>query len=147
MESFAGTTDGSGDLTCSVTTAPRDKNRIIPYTNNGAYLVKVSSISGTTVKIRFYTIQYLKAISTVKEVDNLPTNVVQATSKTTSEGGGVIYSCPDGAPASNTNDHSHGISFQYLHTHNIPNFTTTDSTSGAVTSTSVNCNLLYGAVE
>ena len=145
FESFFGTTDSNGDLTCTTAQKPL-QNGIMAYTSNGAYITKVNSISGTTTKVRFYKIQYDKAISTVKEVDNLPTNVTQATSKTTTEGGGAVYQATNGAPAANLTDHSHGLSFQYLHTHDIPNFTTTDAVMTALGVTAnVNASLIYAS--
>jgi len=145
MESFSGTTDANGDLSCTTAQTPLNDSAVVVHSNT-SYITKVSSVSGTTTKIRFYTIQYDKASQTDKEVSNLPSGVSQATSKQNTGTGGMSGNASSSLPHS-TGAHAHGVSFEYLHTHSVTNFTTTDATYVKANGIAVNAIIIYAGAD
>jgi hypothetical protein len=146
VESFSGTTDANGDLSCTTAQTPLDSNAVVIHSNNGSYIMKVASVSGTTTKVRFYKIQYDKASNTDSDVSNLPSGVTVATSsgQSTSDCGTVTF-VKNGTATLDV--HEHTISFIYTHTHSVTNFTTTDSTYLKANGIAVNAVLIYASAE
>ena len=145
MEHFTGTTDGSGDLTVTLSSTPANTvTQFIVDSKTTNVIPKVQSITGTSLVVRFYKFQYSKMASTATDAGNLPTGVTSAgvvsSTSTAPTGGNVItgtpywYSTPAG--------HAHEIKKQYIHTHNITS-TTTDTTQAVFGSGAVELLVLY----
>jgi len=144
MEYFTGTTDGSGDLTVVLSSTPvNTANQFIINSNTEGVIPKVKSITGTTLVVTFNKFQYSKMSSTATDADNVPdgvtaTGTIQNTSASSS--GNTLI---DASASVTTGGHVHAVEHQYIHSHDVSTFATTDKTVEVSTSLAVSLTVLY----
>jgi len=143
MEHFTGTTDGSGDLTVSLSSTPANTaTQFVVYSNTANVVPKVQSITGASLVVRFYKFQYDKMSSTATDADNVPSGVSATGTKQNTTAGGtadIVYYVDNVSQQA----HIHAVPFQYVHSHNISTFTATDMTVAMANSLPVELLILY----
>ena len=138
MESFTSqTTDGSGDITVVLQNTPIADDAILVNLQGvaGAF-AQFQSRTGTSVTFRVYQ-KYDKATSANVTLGSLPVGVTaQSTKQSTDSGTGTSGDRSSTGSVDISGAHTHGVSFEYTHTHEIDSTGTTLSalaTTGSIT--------------
>lgn len=123
MESFTSqTSDGDGKIELTLQDTPINDNVYI-FCGTKGYIAKFDSRAAKVVTVIITKLKYDKTDDPITGVlSNLPTNVTEATAKTTTDGasGGFVGRNTGGS----TGTHTHGLSKIYRHDH-TPGFTST----------------------
>ena len=127
MESFTGTTDGSGDLVVNLVNTPTDDASILIFCTTALTTVEFVSRATAAVTLRFRNKKYDKTDrggAGVGSVDNQPGGVTLVTGNSFSTGSqGSVTSIADTGGQSFTVAHAHTVTsmFQHDHTFTVTN--------------------------
>ena len=124
METFSDTTDGSGEITVSLSHTPIDDSTIVAFTHTAKRVVEFVSRTGTSVTLKFRKLVYDRTDTGVGgTVNNVPSGVSISDASTISTSVvGSSYGDSSTGGAS-TNAHSHTIAAIFDHDHS---YTETD---------------------
>lgn len=137
MESFTGTTDGSGDLVVNLANTPKGDASIVVFCTTALTTVEFVSRSVAAVTLRFRNLKYDKTDrggAGVGSVDNEPVgvNLITAASYSTSAVGTAVN---DSSGQTTSPPHSHTVDsmFQHDHTFTVTNIPIVNTGAVAVT--------------
>lgn len=146
MGYYTDTTDGAGDIDITLADTPVSVNSIVLFTNNQTLVPKIQGLVGAVLTVRFFKRRYEKVDTTDTDAENLPGGVTKrATKQTTDAFSAPSSGGPGGGPNNSTSSHTHGVSFQYSHSHVISSFAATASTLVAYATQAVTIMVFYNS--
>jgi len=139
MEYFTDTTDGSGQITVTLSNTPTHDNAVMVFCKTAKRLISNVSRTGAALTITIRKMTYDKTDDPITgALSNLPAGVTEQSTKqnTDSANGYSSDHCTAGAQSPRLPvSHAHGVSHIYEHDH-TPGYTATDlplATSESIT--------------